>query len=478
MTTSKKEYPLNPKNLFGLSTMRFTAVAGSSLMTSAFMLYLTDYSGLKNAAAIATTLLLVGRVLDAVDDPLQGWIMDNAKKTRIGKFKPFMLGGILAAMFALLLLFNIPQGIAESLRIALLFLGYILFEVGTSFQPDYALKASMTQDTTVREKLLITPRIAETVITIPFSFFITIALMFGATLGNDRAGFGLATVVLVVPLGLIAFLGACLVKEGPYATENKEKLKLKDIAAMFRGNKPFWVSQLSGFIGGCSFPFVMAAVTYYIKWAYGPENFGTNSAVWGGIILFGIMLGTVLAPMLLKKRAPVSAAILCNIGVAAPLAVLFVINLFGVLPVYLFWPLMFVAMIFSGMSYIPGSIMSMECMDYNRYTRGAGMEGLIQAITSFTIKAQTALAGLATGAVLVAIQYDAALYESEAFAASGGTIPDVLYSGLCVVFCLIPVVLSIVAALILRAYPLKGELRERMYRELGERKGEGQAAGL
>lgn len=72
--------------------------------------YLTDYSGLGAAAAtVGTILLLVGRILDAVDDPLQGWIMDSAPITEIGRYKPFMLGGILACSAALLMLFNVPD---------------------------------------------------------------------------------------------------------------------------------------------------------------------------------------------------------------------------------------------------------------------------------------------------------------------------------------------------------------------------------
>lgn len=188
MKKARKEYPLDPKTIFGLSTMRFTVVAGSSLMTSAFMLYLTDYSGMKNAALIATILLLAGRILDAIDDPLQGWIMDNSKRTKIGKFKPFMLGGIITTTLALLLLFNTPSGIAEWGKIVLLSLGYILYEIGYSFQPDYALKSTMTQDAKVREKLLIVPRVVETLIAVPFSFFITIALALGAAFGGNKIG--------------------------------------------------------------------------------------------------------------------------------------------------------------------------------------------------------------------------------------------------------------------------------------------------
>jgi Na+/melibiose symporter-like transporter len=128
-------------------------------------------------------------------------------------------------------------------------------------------------------------------------------------------------------------------------------------------------------------------------------------------------------------------------------------------------------MIFSGMNYIPASILNMECMDFNRWKLGSGMEGMVQAVYNFCTKAQTALAGLATGAVLIAIKYDAALYESEAFVSSGGTIPMNLYTGLGIVFALIPVLLAVAAVLVLKAYPLKGELRDQMYRELAERGG-------
>jgi len=464
-------YPLNPKNIFGLSTMRFTTVAGSSLMTSAFMLYLTDYSGIANAAGVATVLLLCGRILDAVDDPLQGWIMDNAKKTRIGKFKPFMLGGIIATTVALLLLFNTPANVPEWVKVVLLALSYLLYEVGYSFQPDYALKSTMTQDATVRGKLLIVPRIVETFVTIPFSFFITIALLFGTAMGGDnQRGWGIAAVVLVLPLAIIAFIGACLVKEGPYSTQCEEKIGIRDIAVMFKQNKPLWVSQLSGLIGGCCFTFVMAAVGYYVKWAYGPENFGMNSAIWGAIILFGMLTGTTLASKLLKNRTPVQGGIICNIGQVIPLAAVFILNLFDPINFYIFMALMFMFVLFSGMSYIPGSLINMECMDYNRWKRGTGMEGIVQAVNNFGIKAQTALAGLATGSVLLAIHYEAALYESEEFIASGGTIPNSLYTGLAVVFALIPVFLGLIAALILKAYPLKKAERDKMYAELNSHK--------
>lgn len=463
---TKKQYPLDGKTIFGLSTMRWIVVAAQSMMTSAFMLYLTDYSGIANAAAVTTILLLVGRILDAVDDPVQGWIMDNSRRTRIGKFKPFFLGGIAVCAIALVMLFNVPTQISEVFKIVYLAFGYILYEVGYSFQSDVPIKISLSPDPKVRERTLIVPRVVETFVAIPFSFFITIALALGASFGSNHTGWGIAALVLVVPMFIMAMLGTLLVREGPYS-EAQGDVKLKEIVAMFRQNKPMWILQLSQVIFGLTFSFIMVAASYYIKWAYGPEQFGLLSAVWGAIILFSFVTGTSVAPLVLKKSIPVRGLILTYIGAVVPLALVFILGLFDTtIPVALFFALNFVALLFIGMSYIPATLVNMETMDFNKVTGGKAMEAMVSAVAKILEKAAAALAGLATGAVLVWVKYDATLYESQAFLDSGGTLPPGLLRGLLLVIATIPAVFSLVAALILFAYPIKGRVRDEMYARL------------
>ena len=79
-------------------------------MTSMFMLYLTDYSGIGAwAAVLGTVLLLVGRIVDTVDDPLQGWIMDRTRPGKFGKYKPYIILSILLTAVALLALYCLPE---------------------------------------------------------------------------------------------------------------------------------------------------------------------------------------------------------------------------------------------------------------------------------------------------------------------------------------------------------------------------------
>jgi len=462
-TRTSKPYPLNGKTIFGLSTMRWTITAAGSLMTSAFMLYLTDYSGLGSVAAtVGTILLLVGRIFDAVDDPLQGWIMDSAPRTRIGKFKPFMIGGIITCSVALIMLFNIPSFASVTAQIVWLSVAYLLYEIGYSFQPHQPIIYSLTSNPQIRQKLLVTPRIIEQVIVIPFSFFLSLAVVLGNATGSMKTGVGLLALIFVVPMGLMALIGTICVKEGDVA-ESGEKIGFRQIINMFRINKPLWISFLSGIFGGAVFTFVMASATYYIKWAFGAESFGTNAAIWGAIILLGIIAGTIIAPKAFKNVDPVHGTIFCSFTNAGILALIYILSLLGINNAVVFFGLMLLFMMVAGMSYIPGTLIGMETMDYSLYKTGHGMQALNQAARNFLEKAQQALASSATGAVLIAVGY----VVNEADEYIGSAPVDSLLSGLLLVCCLIPAVLALIAGLVmLLLYPLKGEKRREMYDKL------------
>ena len=78
------------KEIFGVTALSTMSGMSSIFMSSMFMQYMTDYAGLgAMGATLATSLLLFARIFDAVDDPVQGLLMDRGKRTKIGKYKPF-----------------------------------------------------------------------------------------------------------------------------------------------------------------------------------------------------------------------------------------------------------------------------------------------------------------------------------------------------------------------------------------------------
>ncbi|MCX6008333.1 MAG: MFS transporter, partial [Chloroflexi bacterium] len=75
---------------------------------TAFVLlnYLTDTVGL--SAALAGIALMVGRIWDAFYDPIIGYLSDRTK-TKMGRRRPFMLGGAIPLFIAMIIMFTNPS---------------------------------------------------------------------------------------------------------------------------------------------------------------------------------------------------------------------------------------------------------------------------------------------------------------------------------------------------------------------------------
>ena len=70
------------RDCFGATALSTVNGLCTVFMSSMFMQYMTDYAGLgAMGATLATSLLLFARIFDAVDDPIQGFLMDRGKRT-------------------------------------------------------------------------------------------------------------------------------------------------------------------------------------------------------------------------------------------------------------------------------------------------------------------------------------------------------------------------------------------------------------
>lgn len=237
---SKKQYPEDFKTIFGLSTMNWVEVCSNAFLTGLFMLYLTDYAGIGALAATLGTILLVGgRFVDAIDDPLQGYIMDIAKPRKWGKYKPFIILSIVMTTLAICLLFSIPTSIASRSVLVVIWvvLFYLMYDIGISFFADNPLKQSLTNDPVIRSKITTWPRIIGTLVAIPMAFFIPMMTGINSKIGDMHQSFSIMTLAFMIPAGLISLLGILLVREGKHIEmEEHEKITLKEIIRMFKTN--------------------------------------------------------------------------------------------------------------------------------------------------------------------------------------------------------------------------------------------------
>ena len=486
MMKQKKRYPEDAKTIAGLSLMGFTNQGAASFMSMMFMIYLTDYAGIGAlGATLGTVLLLAGRIVDAVDDPLQAWIMDRARPTKLGKYKPFVILSILLTTIAIVCLYSLPAGVAEQPVIVVIWVAvfYLLYDIGSSFFADVPLKQTLTVDPRIRAKHISIPGAFAMMVSVPFAFFVALVEVLNRSVNNMHTSFAIVTWIAMGLLFVLSIWGISMVKEGRHEidTDNDAKFSLRDIVAVFRVNKPLMIQQAAFlFIGFISF-LLYSTTTYYIRWAYCADlttgavdsaKFGLMTIVMGMMQMLPYILGLFIAQKGIRmvKGDPIKLLkyvlcllIVCGVG-------MFVCNLLGLLAsnYILFFALIGIMTAALGMLSVPQNLLMMESMDYGLYKTGKESNAMCNAIAKFLNKAQQGISSAAVGGILIAIGY-AVDSETDTFIGDLSQIPTML-DYFILITGLVPAVLAVIAILILRFYPIDGTLREKITASLGQRK--------
>ena len=482
MTRAKKAYPEDAKTMIGLSTLNWSETIGGSFITGLFMLYLTDYANIgAYAATLGTILLMAGRIIDMVDDPIQGWIMDRSKPTKIGKYKPFIMISIVMITISMCCLFAIPEGIIHNTGLvsAWVIFFYLFYDMGTAFNAQTPLKQSLTTDPAIRAKHMTWPRVVGMIVVIPMSFFITMMTGINASVGNMSRSFSILAVTIALIAGVVSMIGICLVKEGRHMEENDEvKVSFADFKSLFIGNKPFVVNMLIQLFHGFVWTMVFATTTYYIKWAYCTDLttgvvdqavFGTMTMVLGIFQLLPSIIGAAVSPKLVKKLdGPVGAL---KVAVAMELIGglgLFIFMMLGILnssPV-IYFICIFILLLGAGITFVPGSMIGVECMDYTMVKTGKEIHGIVNSVTSIISKAQSALSSVLVGLILISIGYEVDSV-TDTFLGELSSIPTMLYWFI-IVCGLVPAILCAITLFLLRLYPIDSKMRAELNIRINE----------
>jgi Na+/melibiose symporter-like transporter len=478
MKKQKKAYPYDFKTMFGISIQGLISVGGAALMSTMFMVYLTDYAGIGPwGAVLGTTVLFVGRIFDAINDPIEGWIMDSAKVTKLGKYKKFIIASIIISMISLTLLYNMPDSIVSMPVVAgtwVIFF-YFLYDIGTSFNAFIPFTRSLTSDDVLRAKFFTMSRIVGTIGGIPMGLLMSAALAIGARTGSIKHAMGGLIAVAITVIGGISLLGIFLVKEGKYAPKDEkgERVKFSDIFTMIKTNRAMSTQVFSTLFSGFMWTIVVAVEVYYVKWAYfadlttgvvDNDKLAMYSIILGMASMVPIFLATGFSPLIIKKiGSNVKAQMLSLFLTIIPSALLYIFQLVGILQSS--FPLLFILIFLvccgSGIGYVPTTNIWAECIDYNRYMTGKEMGGLVGAIRSLLEKGQGAIAGGVTGVLLIAIGYNV---DSD----TGNYLGDLskmpsLLNNFALLMGVIPALLAVIAIFIYKKwYPITPELKQKM----------------
>ncbi len=474
---------LGAKPYFGTALMSLCDSMGAAVMTSWFMQYLTDYAGIGSWGAIlGTTLLLVARLVDAVNDPLQGWIIDRSKVTKFGKYRPFVLLSILMTAIGVGGLFSLPTAFSDSpvmICVWVLFF-YLMYDLGASFYTPNLIYRTITKNEHQRGKLIIAPRMLNMIIGMVASALITIVSSVNQSIGNMHDAFSVVMIGAMVIFGVLAILGLLLVKEKHHAERDADApaVKFTDLFRMLGNNAALRIKVLSAVFFGFCWTFLFATMLYYIKWAYcadlttgavDTETYGMLSLIGSMMMLLPLILGTAIANPLMKAfKSAAKTYIFCIILLAVPCGLMFVLQILGILQTspFIFLGCVAVAAVAIGISYIPQEVMNMETMDYEVYLHGQDRSAQCNACYKFLDKAQSAISASVVGMILIAIGYEVDS-ATDTYLGELSAIPGML-NWFIVVMGLVPCILGVVAALILRKYPITDEVRADMKEKLSK----------
>ena len=467
------------KEIFGVTALSTNNGFAAIFMSTMFMTFMTDYAGLgKLGATLATVLLLAARIIDAVDDPIQGFIMDRGKIGKHGKYKPFFMISIIMTAIGVFFLYLMPNGITGSAFVVTVWVifFYLVYDIGASFYNPNLLFRAMTTDTNERSKLLIGPRVWVMFIGMMGSAMAAIAVTIQAATGSYKTAYMILATVAMVVSSIISVVGWFMVKEKHVVEQDPEdKVKFSDFFELMRTNKPMMLNFFKCIATGFIWTFLFAAPVYYVKYAYcadlttgevNMEYFGSLSMVVSLMMLLPLLLGTVFANPLLKafKGDFLKMHIFDLAMQGASGLLLFILQLLGLLrtsPIFFFIP-MFLMAFFVGIDFVPGSNLSMEIMDYTIYKTGKDRSALTGVLEKFLEKAQNAVSTAIVGAVLIAIGY-------QVDSVTGNYVGDIakmptMLTWMIVIIGLIPAILAFVGIMVIKDYPIdqteRGKIRE------------------
>jgi GPH family glycoside/pentoside/hexuronide:cation symporter len=389
---STGKLPRKTKLFYGIGDL------GNAVVNSAIQFFLMKFytDGALVSPALAGNALLIGKIWDAVNDPLFGWFTDRTK-SRHGKRRVFMLFGAIPLAIAIALLWFVPQvdRIWTFVWIAATFLLFDTLWTLTNV-PYYALTSELTDDYDERSSLT-TYRMAMAVPAYLVGAALTPAIV--GLFALQRTGWafiGIAYGVLAAVALLISAAG--LRERTGLKVAKPEPSPFKSLVQAFK-NRPFVWLCVTYFVINLSFAFIKTLMVYYIEYQLLMKAETT--------LVMGLMLicVTISLPFWQWVGRKMDKGPAYGLGMAAG-ALAVVLTFF--LPHQPTWVIYVVAVLagfgFSSQWIYPWAMVA-DVADYDRAETGQQRSGMYYGVWGLATKISEALALAAVGWILTGFHY-------------------------------------------------------------------------
>jgi glycoside/pentoside/hexuronide:cation symporter, GPH family len=371
---------------------------GNAVVNSAIQFFLMKFytDGALILPALAGNALLIGKIWDAINDPLFGWLTDKTN-SRFGKRRVFMLFGAIPLAIAIALLWFVPtqDKVWTFVWIAATF---ILFDTVWTLTnvPYYALTSELTDDYDERSSLT-TYRMAMAVPAYLVGAALTPAIV--GLFALQRTGYAFIGIAYGVLAGAALLISAAGFRERKgLALAKPEASPLKSLLVALK-NKPFVRLCIIYFTLNISFAFCKILMAYYVEYQLLMKS---QISLAMGLMLICVTISLPFWQWLGKKmdKGPVYAI---GMGIGA-VAVLITFFLPHQPTNFLFFLFALVGFGFAVNWIFPWAMVA-DVGDYDRAETGQQRSGMYYGVWGLATKISEALALAAVGWILTGFGY-------------------------------------------------------------------------
>ncbi|MEG2928322.1 MAG: glycoside-pentoside-hexuronide (GPH):cation symporter [Oscillospiraceae bacterium] len=441
---------------YGCGGIATTAIA--TLKQQFAMKFMTDVAGI--SAAVIGVWIMVVTIFDAINDPIIGGMSDRCN-TKYGKYRPFMMVGVLLLGIAIVMQFIVPPLEGNAL-VAYYVVAMVLYSLAftATCVPWQALNSIMADDSNQRNLLLASRQ---------FLGFFSAAIVGMFTLalvnafGGGKSGWIVAAVVFAVISIFTMFLASNGAKKKDYegSIPTPAKISAKTQFNSLVKNKAFVYAGLTFCMYTLATWVVSAANIYYFESVVGDINLVATTS--GIMLLSNFIIVPIMPPLIKKFGKKLTFTISMMILLVRPVALIFlgagasaglvtvltaITNAGGVMAN------------FSVLSMIP------DCIDFDEYTSGAKSAGLVNSGLTFMQKFGGSFSTLIVGMVL----------DMSGYAAGAAITPQVT-AGILSTVTWIPIIITIISLVFIKLYPISSKFEKEMRAELAVRRAAAKEAG-
>ena len=426
-----------------------------------FTVFLTKALGMP--PAMAGSIPLIGKVWDAVTDPVMGNVTDRTR-SRFGPKRFYLLiGSIISAITFILMWVPLPQ--AEMwLKYIFYVLMYVLFSTGFTIVmvPYNALLPDMVDDYTVRGRF--------TSVRMAFSAFGNIlAALLSALLITKETEAGRYLLVAII-FGVIFCIAILLTFFGTWEKEKPvRKVSLKESFTQsftVYKNRCFRLFIAIFIFGQAATDFVTGLAVYFVSDVL--HSYG-NFKLLMGVILISQFLGMLLFnPIMAKTNKKTPILIGFPVRIAATLAMLFFAHE-GASFIAILALTFIVGLGMAGSSVTIYAILA-DMADVDELITSINRPGICSGMATFIRKICAGLSVFIIGLLLDLVGYD------EVIANAGGLQAPATQTGIAYIYIFAPVLLCLITIFFTWRFAMNKEEFEIIRREIARRKGEDPSA--